>query len=498
MDRDEAYACLCAQGEHLQCFRSSLSLLWWDEETGMPPKALPWRARQVEALSAFLHERFTAPRTGEWIADCEARPFPAGSVEEANVTVWREEYDRAVKIPAAHVAEEAATGSQARAAWAEARRRNDFPAFLPWLEKQVALRRKRADFLGYTDHPYDALIQEFERGMTTREIIDLFDRLRPELKEIGAAAAERSRSIPADLLKGDYPVEKQAAFNREVAEGIGFDFEAGRIDTTTHPFCSRLNPGDVRLTTRYRTEDFTDSLFGVMHEAGHGLYEQGLPDEEAGRPVGRAVSLGVHESQSRLWENHVGRSRAFWEKWLPRAVHHFPHLGGLTPADMAAALTRSEPGFIRVGADEASYDVHILLRFGLEIDLVAGTLAPKDVPEAWNERFRELTGLTVPDAARGCLQDIHWAMGAIGYFSTYTLGNLLAAQLVETARRSDPGLEQSCAAGDYAPMLAWMRQNIHRHGSRLAPKDLVRQATGAPLAPDAFLIHLRNRYIHGK
>ena len=497
MTRDQSYACLCAQGGELQCFHSALSLLWWDEETGMPPKALAWRSRQVEAIAAYVHRRFAAPEVGSWIAACEDAPFPQGSVEQANVVLWREEYDRAVKLPAEHVAEEAATGSMARAAWAEARRNNDFAAFLPWLGKQVDLRRRRADFLGYADHPYDALLAEYERGTTTREVVALFDRLRPELAAITAAAAERSRSVPAGLLAGEYPVDRQAAFNREVAEAIGFDFEAGRIDTTTHPFCSRISPGDVRLTTRYRRDDFTESLLGVLHEAGHGLYEQGLPEAEAGRPVGSAVSLGVHESQSRLWENHVGRSRAFWEKWLPRAASYFPHLARLGPADVAAALTRCEPGFIRVGADEASYDLHILLRFGLEVELVAGTLAPRDVPDAWNERFRDLLGLTVPDPAHGCLQDIHWAMGSIGYFATYTLGNLLAAQLVQAARQGDPSLDRAWAAGDFGPLLAWVRQRIHRRGSLLAPKDLVEEATGSPLRPDAFLIHLRNRYLGG-
>jgi carboxypeptidase Taq len=496
MKRNDAYDRLCGQARELHAFRGALSLLWWDEETCLPPQGLASRSRQVEVISGYLHRRFATAETGDWLAACAAEPLPEGSVEAANVRGWAREHARAVKLPAGHVAEEAATSSRARAVWAEARRRNDFAMFLPWLEKQVELRRKRADFLGFEAHPYDALIDQFEPGMTTVRARALLDGLRPRLAEIAAAAVARARSVPANLLAGDYPVEAQAAFNREVAAALGFDFTAGRIDTATHPFCSRISPGDVRMTTRYKPDDFTDSLFGVLHEAGHGLYEQGLPGgDQDGLPVGHSVSLGVHESQSRLWENHVGRSLPFWERWLPRAADHFPHLASLEPEQMVAALTRSRRGFIRVGADEATYDLHIVLRFGLEVDLIEGKVQPCDVPGEWNERFRELFGLSVPDDTRGCLQDIHWSMGSIGYFATYTMGNLLAAQLLAAARAGDPGLAGAFDRGDFWPLLAWMRTHVHAAGSRFLPDDLVRRASGRDLGSGDFLAHLRRRYL---
>jgi carboxypeptidase Taq len=493
MSGESAYARMSARAGELHAFQTTLSLLWWDEETGMPPKALPWRSRQVEVLSAHIHRVFSSAETGDLIAACEAEGAGGDTVVAANIRLWREEYDRATKLPPEFVAEVAATGTQARSVWAEARAKSDFSLFLPWLEKQVGLNRRKADYLGYEKEPYDALLNLYERGMKTTEARAVLGALQSELVNIVPAAIERSSGIPADLLAGDYPEAAQAAFNREVAEALGFDFDAGRIDTTTHPFCSRITPGDVRMTTRYERADFTESFSGVMHEMGHGLYEQGLPEAEATRPVGHSVSLGIHESQSRLWENHVGRSAEFWDKWLPVAAKYFPHLSKRTPVEMAMAMSRAQTRFIRVASDEATYDLHICLRFGLEVDMISGDLAPKDLPGEWNRRFKELTGLVVPDDAKGCLQDIHWSMGALGYFATYTLGNLLAAQLMESARR-DPSMAASLDKADYGPLLGWLRKNIHAHGSLFTPGELIERATGKPLGPEAFLAHLRRRY----
>lgn len=494
MTSESAYRALRAQGDKLASLGSLGSLAWWDEETMMPAKAVDWRGRQVEELARLLHEIRLAPQTGDWIAACEAGGFPDGSREAANLALWRREYDRARKLPADFIAEEAATASRARVEWVAARKASDFARFLPWLEKTVSLRRRRAEYLGYEEHPYDALLDEYERGARTRDLRGLFARLRPRLVDLAERAAERAEGIPGDLLAGEYPVEAQIAFNRKVAAAIGFDFEAGRIDTATHPFCSRVAPGDTRMTTRYKTDDFTESLFGVLHEAGHGLYEQGLPDAEFGTPVGRAVSLGVHESQSRLWENHVGRSRGFWEKWLPVAAEHFPALAKRTPEEMTRAMTRSRRSFIRVASDEATYDLHILLRFEIELALVEGALAPKDLPGEWNARFRELFGMDVPDDARGCLQDIHWAMGSIGYFATYTLGNMNAAHLMAAARAEPDGPGPAMERGDYLPLLEWMRERIHRPGSLLPPGELIARAAGSPMDESAFLLHLESTY----
>jgi carboxypeptidase Taq len=304
---------------------------------------------------------------------------------------------------------------------------------------------------------------------------------------------ERSASTPKNLLHGDYPVEKQTQLNREIAESLGFDFAAGRIDTTSHPFCTTLGPRDIRLTTRYDATDFTSSLFGVLHEAGHGLYEQGLPEADFGIPSGAAVSLGIHESQSRLWENHVGRSEAFWQKWLPKAAEFFPTLNAIAVEDFLRAIHRSEFSFIRTESDEATYDLHILLRFNLERRLLSGTLEVEDIPKAWNEAFEELFQLTPPDDAHGCLQDIHWSMGGFGYFATYTLGNLNAAQLFQKAMET-PGVAQSFEKAEYFPLLQWLRDHVHCHGSVHHPMDLMRIATGHPTVPSPYLKHLQKRF----
>jgi carboxypeptidase Taq len=295
-------------------------------------------------------------------------------------------------------------------------------------------------------------------------------------------------------LEAAYPVAGQQALNREVAEAFGFDFEAGRIDTTAHPFCSGIAPGDCRLTTRYNERDFTQSLYGVMHETGHGLYEQGLPEKEFGLPTGNAASLGIHESQSRLWENHVGRSLAFWECWHERACHHLPALRRFSPAQITQAVTRVAPSFIRVEADEVTYDLHILLRFEVERALVERRLEVKDLPAYWDERFQAMFGLKVPDDAHGCLQDIHWSLGSLGYFPTYTLGNLNASQLMCRARQDCPSLAGDLRSGQYTTLLAWLRRQVHTLGQQHRASDLMQRATGQPTQVRFHLDYLREKF----
>jgi carboxypeptidase Taq len=387
------------------------------------------------------------------------------------------------------------TTSQGMHAWAAARKASDFAAFQPVLEKLVGLCQEKADCLGWTTCRYDALMDLYEPGARSAEIAALFAQLGPEVAALIGPAAEKARSQPEDLLAGHYPIAAQQAFNREVAEAVGFDFAAGRIDTTTHPFCTGLGPGDTRLTTRYDEGEFFSSLSGVLHEAGHGLYDQGLCAAEWGMPAGDAVSLGIHESQSRLWENHIGGSTAFWEHWYPRACYHFPELKRFRPEQLAAAARRVSPSFIRVDADEVTYDQHIILRFELERALINGDLAVREVPEAWNARFKELLGLTVPDDARGCLQDIHWSMGSLGYFCTYTLGNLNASQLMAAARRAMPSLDGELAAGRYQNLLRWLRTNIHEAGRRFEPQELMVRTTGEPTRSGHHLDYLKAKFL---
>lgn len=488
-----AYQSLCEAVSEIALLTSTEAVLGWDQETYMPEKALEHRARQLSYLTGKAHELLTSKKTLKLLEKAEA-DLPEDATQGANVRGLRRDIDRATKLPKSLVEEESEVCALAKAAWVEARAKSDFAMFAPHLEKILGIARKKADLYGYQDEPYDALLDLYERGAKTREVAALFDKLRPQLAEIARAAVAKSKKAKPGALRGHYPIEQQKVLNREIAESLGFDFDAGRIDTTAHPFCTTLGPGDVRLTTRYDEGDFLSSLFGVMHEAGHGLYEQGLPGLDYGLPSGSAASLGIHESQSRLWENHVGRSHFFWAKWLPRAKELFPHLRKVRMEAFMAEVKRSEFSFIRVEADEATYDLHILLRFGIERRLVKGDLAVKDVPAVWNEEYRELFGMTPPDDAHGCLQDIHWSMGGLGYFATYTLGNLNAAQLFAAARK-----QRKIAAGlekcDYAPLLQWLRKNVHAHGAALTPQEIMTHATGQPTDAKWHIKHLRERYV---
>ena len=491
------YRLLLARAHELSLLHSTAALLSWDQQTFMPPKATEFRAQQLGYFSGRAHRLFTDPEVGGWIAACEDAglsndPDPDTA---ANVRGWRHDYDRATRLPTELVEEYERAKVVANTAWAEARQRSDFSLFAPHLENVFTLTRRLADLWGYADDPYDALLENFEPGARARELDALFATLRPAVVALLGPATERSARVPADLLAGHYPEDRQAAFNREVAAAFGFDFAAGNISTTAHPFCNGLAPGDTRLTTRYDEGNFLVSLYGVLHEAGHGMYEQGLRAEAFGTPAGSYVSLGVHESQSRLWENQVGRAREFWEVWLPRAAHYFPHLAARTPEEMFAAVNRVRPSFIRVEADQVTYDLHVILRFGLERRILAGELAVRDVPAAWNEAFETSFGLTVPDDAHGCLQDIHWSEGLIGYFPTYTLGNLHAAQLYRRALADVPGLPAALAAGRYDGLLGWLREKIHVQGRRLAPGDLVAAATGEPTRVDYYLTGLREKFL---
>lgn len=488
-----AYLPLCDVVSEIALLSSTEAALSWDQETYMPEKALDFRARQMSYLTGKAHGLLTSTKTRKLLEKAETE-MPEHPTQAANVRGLRRDIDRATKLPSQLVREESEVATHAKAVWVEARAKSDFSMFAPHLDKLLGIARRKADLFGFEDEPYDALLDLYERGAKTREVAALFSKLRPQLTEIAREAVAQSKKVKPGILKGRYPIEKQQILNREIAESLGFDFEAGRIDTTAHPFCTTLGPGDVRLTTRYDEKDFLSSLFGVMHEAGHGLYEQGLPGLDFGLPSGSAASLGIHESQSRLWENHVGRSRTFWANWLPRAKELFPHLKKVRLDAFMKEMLRSEFSFIRVEADEATYDLHILLRFGIERRLVKGELAVQDVPKVWNEEYRELFGMTPPDDARGCLQDIHWSMGGLGYFATYTLGNLNAAQLFATAKKQKK-IATSLEKCDYAPLLHWLRTNVHEHGAALTPTEIMQHATGRATDAKWHVAHLRERYV---
>ncbi len=497
MESTTAYSELLRRVRESALLESCAGLLGWDERTYMPQRGSAHRAEQMALLARLGHEMLTAPVLGELLATVEASPLgkDAESDTAANVREIRRQYDRAVKLSNELVEELARVTTRAQQAWQEARQADDFAAFQPWLEKVVALLRQKAQAIGYTSVPYDALLDEYEPGATTAEITQVFAALRADLVPLVSAIAASKMRPRRELLERDYPLEQQERFGREAATAIGFDFEAGRLDVTTHPFCSGLGPGDCRITTRYNVHHFNEAFFGILHEAGHGIYEQGLPAEHFGAPLGTAASLGIHESQSRLWENQVGRSRPFWEHFFPRAQRAFPSaLGDVALDDFLFAINDVRPSFIRVEADEATYNMHIILRFELEQALVSGDLQPADVPGAWNEKFKQFFGLTPPSAAKGCLQDIHWSMGGIGYFPTYTLGNLYAAQFMERARQDLGNLDGEFRAGRFGGLKGWLNAKIHRSGQRHRAGALCRRVTDRPLSHRPFMTYLREKF----
>jgi carboxypeptidase Taq len=460
----------------------------------MPPGALAYRADQLAFLGGRAHRLFTAGAVGQLLAECEGQGFAPDSAEGANVREWRHHYERATKLPPSFVVKFERTKALSYEAWREARAQSKFKLFKPSLTKIVDLVRQKAEYYGYELSPYDALLEGYEPGARSGGIASLFAELRPGIVGLLDQAREHSARTPENLLQGKYPIAAQQEFNQRVAKAMGFDFAGGRIDTTIHPFCTTLGAGDVRLTTRYHENDFTDSLYSILHEAGHGLYEQGLPPEHFGAPAGSAVSMGIHESQSRLWENHVGRSLAFWEYWHPIACESFPDLKKLTAEQVWAAVNRVRLSFIRVEADQVTYDLHIMLRFEIEVKLLTRQLEVADVPAYWNEQFEQMSGLKVTKDSDGCLQDVHWSFGGFGYFPTYTLGNLNAAQLMRKAQQENPSLDSELRQGQYGTLLKWLREKVHQHGTRYRSRELMERVTGSGTIIGPHLEHLRAKY----
>lgn len=488
-----AYDRLLKQLEEISLVGSIASLLHWDQETGMPRAGAPWRADQIAWMSSKQHALLTNSSTRDLIEEAEALAdlTPDGRV---NVHWARVEYDRATRLPAAFVEDCARTESLAHERWKAARGADDFSVFAPMLQKLVEQARQRADYLRQrAGSAYDALLDLHEPGATAQEVGALFDDLAPQLTSLVESALRDAGPLPILPHGVEYPISAQQKLNRSIAEAIGFDFERGRIDTSTHPFCTRIGSHDHRLTTRYDTKDFTSALYGVLHECGHGLYEQGLDPAAYGFAIGGAISLGIHESQSRLWENHVGRQREFWETWFPLAVDCFPGLKASSPENLWKYVNRIQRSYIRVEADEVTYDLHIILRFRLERALIEGDLDVQDIPGEWNSLFANLLGLKVKNDAMGCLQDVHWSMGGFGYFSTYTQGNLNAAQLMATAQEADKDLRGQMSRGDYSGLLSWLRRNIHSQGMRYLPTELMQRATGQPTSTAPHLNHLRKK-----
>jgi carboxypeptidase Taq len=497
MKAQVAYDELIRRAREDALFASCAELLAWDEETYLPRAGVKHRADQLALLVGMSHDRTADPRVGELLRAVEGTSLVADpdSPPAVNVRELRRVYNRSIRLPRLLVEEITRVASFAQQDWAIARQESHFVRFQPWLEKIVALKQQEAACLGYQGHPYDALLEDYEPGARTDDLDSLFTALRDELVPLANAITYARRRPNLAVLGREFPIDRQRLFSETAATALGFDFQAGRLDTTTHPFFANIGPGDCRLATRYEPCNFNDGFFATLHEAGHGLYEQGLDPEHYGTPWGQAVSLAMHESQARLWENTVGRSLPFWEHFFPLARQMFPSsLYDVTQTDFFFALNNVESTFIRVTADEVTYNLHILIRFELERALVAGDLAPADLPAAWNEKYRHYLGIQPKNDAEGCLQDGHWGAGLVGYFPTYTLGNLYAAQLFAAATNDLGDLGMAFAHGDFSALLGWLRKKVHRQGGRFAAGRLIAQTTGSPLSYRPLVQALRRKY----
>jgi carboxypeptidase Taq len=492
---NSAFEKLLAHTRETALLNSIESLLGWDERTIMPAAAGEYRAEQITFLAGTIHRRHTEPQVGQWLNELTAANTDLHSDRGATVRELKRQYDRRVKLPQALVEELARTAVLGQQAWVAARANNDFAAFKPLLEKTFKLKREAAQAIGYTECAYDALLDEFEPGALTSQVTRVLSGLRDQLVPLVAEIRESGRQQNVAILTRQYPREAQEKFATEVAAKIGFDFNRGRLDVTHHPFCSGLGPNDCRITTRYNEHHFPGAFFGVLHEAGHGIYDQGLRTEWYGLPPGEAVSLGIHESQSRMWENLVGRSRAFWQHFYKAAQQTFSTaLADVPPEDFYGAINDVRPSLIRVEADEATYNLHILVRFELEQALVNNELRADDLPTAWNEKYRHYLGITPPNDADGVLQDIHWSAGLVGYFPTYSLGNLYASQFFEQADQDLGGLATQFAAGQFQPLREWLREKIHHPGQCYSAAELVQRVTGKPLSHAPLMRHLRSKF----
>jgi carboxypeptidase Taq len=487
---------LCGHVRETALLQSIEGLLNWDERTYLPPAGGPYRADQVTYLSGMIHKRRTDPRIGEWLeallgSDLARDPH---SDEGATIREMKREYEKRVKLPQALVEELARMSVLGQQAWVKARHDDDFRGFLPTLKRLYQLKREEAEALGHEGSRYDALLDDFEPRAKTSEVAATLAGLRNELVPLVQAIAQAKRRPKVEILSRPVPIAVQEAFGKEAAAAIGFDFNRGRLDVTHHPFCSGAGPHDCRITTRYYENYFPSSLFSILHEAGHGIYEQGLRPDWYGLPPGSYVSLGIHESQSRLWENAVGRSRALWSHFLPKLQAACPStFRDVSLDDFHFAVNHVAPSLIRVEADEATYNLHIIIRFELEQALLSDELPIDDLPAAWNAKYREYLGIEPPNDADGCLQDVHWSAALIGYFPTYTLGNLYAAQLYETADRELGGLDPMFARGEFLPLCEWLRAKVHAPGQCYPAAQLAERITGRKLDHAALMTYLRGK-----
>jgi carboxypeptidase Taq len=472
------------------------ALVEWDQQTMMPPRGVDARAASLATLGRLTHDVFVSDHTGRLLdaAAGNLDGYASESDEASLVRVATRRWEKARRVPGELTAELAHAGSIGQEAWVKARENSDFQSFAPCLERNLELARRYVDCFDGFDCAYDALLDDYEPGMRTAQVAALFSELKAQLRPLIATLANNADRVGDSPLHGNFPVDRQRRLAAAVVERMGFDRDSWRMDDAVHPFATGLGSRDVRITTRWNETFFPSSLYGAMHECGHGLYEAGIADALQRTPLGHGESLAIHESQSRMWENMVGRGRAF-SGVLARTVseHLGESVGSLDGDTLYRAVNRVHPSFIRVEADEVTYGMHIILRFELEQDLIEGRVKVSELPEVWNARFKDYFGLEVPDDSLGVLQDVHWAAGLIGYFSTYALGNLIAGQLWEKAHSDVPDLDEQIAAGELSGLREWLRQNVHRHGAKFSSGELLERVVGGPIAVGPFVGYLKGK-----
>ncbi|MBB5514531.1 carboxypeptidase Taq [Rubricella aquisinus] len=490
MTSTDAYAALMSHFREIAALGQAAMVLGWDQETTMPERGVTQRAEQLGVLEGISHQKLTDPRIGDWLAVIDRAALDP--VQAKNVTEAEHRHHRATRIPARLAEETARLSAHAQGIWADARARSDFAAYAPTLSQMVALKREAGQALRDADESaYDALIQDYEPGMSERELSRIFGDLRPALADLRARIADSP--VKAPPLKGPFAKEAQIALSRELATAFGYDWSAGRLDFAVHPFSSGNN-GDVRITTRVTEEEPFGCLYSTIHEVGHAVYSQNLDPALMFQPAGEDAGMGVHESQSRSFENQIGRSRAFAEYLFPKMRDAFGDFGAADPEALYLQLNAVETGFIRTEADEVHYNLHVMMRFDLERALISGDLDVADLEAAWNDRFTADFGVTPPDARRGVLQDVHWAHGLFGYFPTYSLGNIYAGELVATLRQDIPDLDSQVAGGNMSHFVGWMKEKIHHPSRRYMPRDLIERAVGHAPSSAPLVAYLERKF----
>jgi carboxypeptidase Taq len=471
-------------------------LLEWDLEVTMPRAGAAVRAEQLATLERVAHERFTSAEIGrllDGLQPYEERLDPE-SDEASLIRVARRDWEKARRVPAELRGDLMHAAARGYEVWVKARERSDFALFLPALQRNLELKHRYIECFDGFQTPYDALLDDYEEGMTTAEVAEVLARLRDGLVPLISEIAHHGDPVDASFLAGPFPVDRQRRVERAILDRVGFDEESWRLDEIVHPAAYAFATSDVRISTRY-SESSLETLFSVLHEFGHGLYDRQVSPALERTPLASGVSLGVHESQSRLWENLVGRGLPFWRHFYPQLREEFPErLGGVSLDAFYRAVNKVTPSLIRVDADEVTYNLHVVVRFELELELIDGKLEPRDLPGAWNARMRHYLGVDVPDDARGVLQDSHWSGGGFGYFPTYSLGNVLSVQLWKRLREDVADVDDEIERGEFASLREWLGEHVHRHGRKFAPRETVERAAGGPLDPEPYLRYLREKY----